>query len=102
MLKRSKQTEKILNNKTVHIEIPGQIHKKLRALLFLNEISMQKFFTLMAEKYVLNDYYLHEIVNERVEEIKNNTLNKLRNIEEKDLYNAIEENSPFRDKKQDS
>ena len=99
MKKSSKQVQKILNNKTVHIEMPGQIHKKLRALLFLNEISMQKFFNLMAEKYVLDDNYLHDIVNKRVDEIKENKLDKLRNIEEKDLYDAIEKNSPFNDNK---
>ena len=34
--------EKIINNKTVHLEIPGSIHRKLRAMLFLKEISMQE------------------------------------------------------------
>ena len=96
MRKNNKQVKKIVNNKTVHIELPGQIHKKLRALLFLNELSMQKFFPLMAEKYVLSDNYLHDLVDKRVDEIKENNLNKLRNINEKDLYDAIEENSPFK------
>jgi len=95
MIKNNKQIKKIINNKTVHIEIPGQIHKKLRALLFLNELSMQKFFTLMAEQYTLDDSYLHDLVNERVNEIKEEKLNKLRNIEKKDLYDAIEKNSPI-------
>lgn len=97
MIKNSKQVQKIVNNKTVHVELPGQIHKKLRALLFLNEISMQKFFTLMAEKYVLQDNYVHNIVNERVKEIKENKLDKMRNVSKKDLYDAIEKNSPFKD-----
>ena len=95
--KTKKQIKKVINNKTVHIEIPGSIHKKLRALLFLNEISMQKFFCLMAEKYVEQDNHIHQLVDERVNEIKNNKLSKLRDIEEKDLYNVIEENSPFRE-----
>ena len=95
MIKNNKQIKKIINNKTVHIEIPGQIHKKLRTLLFLNELSMQKFFTLMAEQYTLEDSYLHNLVNERVNEIKEEKLNKLRNIEKKDLYDAIEKNSPI-------
>ena len=95
MTKNNKQIQKIINNKTVHIELPGQIHKKLRALLFLNELSMQKFFTLMAEQYTLNDSYIHKLVNERVDEIKEEKLNKLRNIEKKDLYDAIEKNSPI-------
>ena len=80
----------------MHVEIPGTIHRKLRALLFLNEISMQKFFILMSEKYVNGDSYIKALVDERVDEIKNNKLAQLRDIEEKDLYNVIEENSPFK------
>ena len=48
----SKQIKKIINNKTVHIELPGEVHKKLRAQLFVNEISMQQFFKLVSEKIV--------------------------------------------------
>ena len=95
MSKNDKQVKKILNNKTVHTEIPGTIHRKLRVLLFLNELSMQKFFVLMAEKYILGDNYLHELVEARVEEIKEDKLNKLKDVDEKDIYNAIEKNSPF-------
>lgn len=94
--KKNKQTIKIINNKTVHVEIPGTIHRKLRALLFLNEISMQKFFILMSEKFVNGDLHLKALVDERVDEIKNHKLSKLKDIDEKDLYNAIEENSPFK------
>lgn len=94
--KLDKQVKKILNNKTVHIEIPGEIHKKLRVKLFLDEISMQQFFRLVSEKYVNDDKNLKKLVCERVDEIKNNKLNKLREVNEKDLYNAIEENSPFK------
>jgi hypothetical protein len=94
--KSKRQIKKIVNNKTVHVEIPGSIHKKLRALLFLNEMSMQKFFCLMAEKYIEKDNHIHSLVDERVNEIKDNKLSKLRDIEEKDLYNVIEENSPFK------
>lgn len=94
--KKNKHVAKVVNNKTVHIEIPGKIHKKLRALLFLDEFALQKFVCLMAEKYVEGDAHIKSLVLERVDEIKNNKLEKLRNIEEKDLYNVIEENSPFK------
>ena len=50
----------------------------------------------MAEKYIEKDNHVHYLVDERVNEIKNNKLSKLRDIEEKDLYNVIEENSPFK------
>ena len=94
--KFNKQVKKILNNKTVHIELPGEIHKKLRVKLFLDEISMQQFFRLVSEKYINDDKNLKKMVCDRVDEIKNNKLNKLREVNEKDLYNAIEENSPFK------
>jgi hypothetical protein len=92
----NRQVLKVLNNKTVHIEIPGLIHKSLRAKLFLDELSMQKFFRLMAEKYINNDSYIKGLVELRVDEIKNKKLDKLKEISDKDLYNVIEQNSPFK------
>tara|TARA_B100001989_G_scaffold126722_1_gene89574 strand:- start:625 stop:921 length:297 start_codon:yes stop_codon:yes gene_type:complete len=87
---------KIVNNKTIHFELQGNIHRKLRALLFLKEISMQKFFRLMSEKLVDGDDYITSLVEQRVSEEKNNKLSKLKNINMKDLYDAIEENSPLK------
>ena len=97
MNKNKIKVEKIINNKTVHLEIPGSIHRKLRAMLFLKEISMQEFFRLSAEMVVLGDQYMIKAVEKRVDDIKNKKLSKIRNIEEKDLYDVIEQNSPFKD-----
>lgn len=91
----NKQVKKIINNKTVHIELPGEVHKRLRAQLFVNEISMQQFFKLISEKVVDNDQYILQLVEDRVDLIKENKLNKLREINPKDLYNVIEKNSPL-------
>lgn len=90
------KVEKIINNKTIHLEIPGSIHRKLRAMLFLKEISMQEFFRLSAEMIVLGDQHMINAVEKRVDDIKNKKLSKIRNIEEKDLYDVIEQNSPFK------
>lgn len=91
----NKQVKKIINNKTVHIELPGEVHKRLRAQLFVNEISMQQFFKLISEKIVDNDQYILQLVEDRVDLIKENKLDKLREINPKDLYNVIEKNSPL-------
>tara|TARA_B100000902_G_scaffold337412_1_gene338302 strand:+ start:337 stop:630 length:294 start_codon:yes stop_codon:yes gene_type:complete len=96
MNKNKLKVEKIINNKTVHLEIPGSIHRKLRAMLFLKEISMQEFFRLSAEMVVLGDQYMIKQIEKRVDDIKNKKLSKIRNIEEKDLYDVIEQNSPFK------
>ena len=92
----NKQIAKVVNNKTIHVELPGTVHRKLRASLFLKEISMQAFFRLVSEKVVNDDQYLNQLIEERVEEIKEQKLSKLRDIDEKDLYNVIEKNSPFK------
>ncbi len=92
----NKQVQKIVNNKTVHVEIPGEVHRKLRAKLFLDELSIQNFFRLMSEMYVNDDVYIKDLVSVRVDELKNKKLDKLREINKKDLYDAIEQNSPFK------
>ena len=89
---------KINLKKTIHTELPVNIHRKLRANLFLKEISIQEFFKLVSEAVVNDDYYINQMIEERVDNIKNKKLDKLRNINKKDLYNAIEENSPLKDK----
>lgn len=94
-MKSTNDSRKILNNKTIHVEIPGEIHRKLRALLFLKESSIQSFFRLMAESFVEGDEYINKKVEKRVNEIKENSLSITKSVNEKDLYNAIEKNSPI-------
>jgi len=96
MSKNSNQVKKIINNKTIHFVLPGEIHRKLRAMLFLKESSMQSFFKLMSEKFIEGDQYIINLLEKRVSDIKNKKINNLKEISEKDLYNVIEENSPFK------
>lgn len=95
MSKAKTDPQRLINNKTVHLEVPGEIHRKLRALLFLKESTIQGFFRLMAEKLVEGDQYINDLLAERVDEIKKNKITALKSVNEKDLYNAIEENSPI-------
>jgi hypothetical protein len=95
--KMTRQAKKAAGiNKSVHIEVHNSIHKKLRALLFLKEMSLQGFFRLMAESFVNGDDYIEKLVDQRVDDIQNKRLDQLRNVNKRELYNAIEENSPFK------
>ena len=47
--KLERQIAKVFNNKSLHIELTGLMHKRLRVMLFLHELTMQLFFRLMAE-----------------------------------------------------
>ena len=96
--KMTRQAKKAVGiNKSVHIEVHNSVHKKLRALLFLKEMSLQGFFRLMAESFVNGDDYIEKLVDQRVDDIQNKRLDQLRNVNKSELYNAIEENSPFKD-----
>ena len=95
--KMTRQAKKAAGiNKSVHVEIHNSIHKKLRALLFLKEMSLQAFFRLMSESFVNGDEHIGKLVDQRVDDIQNKRLDQLRNVNKSELYNAIEENSPFK------
>jgi hypothetical protein len=96
MSKKKSLASKVVNNKAVHVVIPGDIHRKLRAKLFLKESSIQNFFKLMAECLVNDDKHINALLEQRIRDIKDNKISKLKEINEKDLYNVIEENSPFK------
>ena len=98
MTTKKTDPQRLLNNKTVHLEVPGEVHRKLRALLFLRESTIQGFFRLMAEHFVNGDQYINKLLEERVQEIKSKQRSVVKEINEKDLYNAIEENSPLSNK----
>tara|TARA_B100000674_G_C37731484_1_gene864514 strand:- start:492 stop:803 length:312 start_codon:yes stop_codon:yes gene_type:complete len=90
------QAKKILNNKTVHFVLPGEIHRKMRAKLFLKESSIQNFFKVLSEKFIEDDPYIISILEKSVADIKENKIKKLKEVNEKDLYDAIESESPFK------
>lgn len=94
-MNNSEISEKILNKKTIHIELQGNVHRKFRALLFLKETNMQQFFRLMAEEFVNENPHLVKLVEEHVKNKKNKKVSELRSINQKELYDVIEENSPF-------
>jgi hypothetical protein len=96
MSKQKFQAKRILNNKTVHFVLPGEIHRKLRAKLFLKESSIQNFFKVISEKFLEGDPHIQSILEKSVLEIKTNKINKLKEVNEKDLYDAIESESPFK------
>lgn len=98
MTAKKTDPQRLLNNKTVHLEVPGEVHRKLRALLFLRESTIQGFFRLMAEHFVNGDQYINKLLEERVQEIKSKQRSVVKEINEKDLYDAIEENSPLSNK----
>jgi hypothetical protein len=95
--KHSNQVKKVSTNKSVHFDLNNDVHRKLRALMFLREFSLQGFFRLMAESFVNNNPYLSNLIDDRIRDIKNNKINHMKNVNKKELYDVIEQNSPFKE-----
>jgi len=83
----------LVENKCVHLTIEGYTYRKLRALLFLKDANIQTFMRMIVEKFVNGDEYIEKLIEERVKDIKQQKFNALKDLKEKDIYNAIEENS---------
>jgi hypothetical protein len=81
--------------KSVHVNIGKDIHRKFRSQLFLQDITMQQFLENCIELFVNENARMNKIINDLKKELKEKELNKLRGIDKKDLYDVIEENSPF-------
>ena len=56
---------------------------------------MQQFLENCIELFVNENTRMNKITNDLKKELKEKELNKLRGIDKKELYDVIEENSPF-------
>ena len=85
----------IARKKSIHVNIAKTHHRSFRSKLFLNELTMQQFLEFCVEKFINDDSRMVKIVEELKKDLREKELNKLRGIDEKELYDVIEENSPF-------
>jgi hypothetical protein len=52
----------------------------------------------MVEQFVNGDEHISKLLEERVNEIKDKKISIVKDVNKKDLYDAIEENSPLSNK----
>lgn len=86
----------LLQKKTVHVTLNEDLHKSLRANLFLDGITINQFFEKIAFFYVNNNENIKTLLPEIKKGIKEEKLDKLRNINKKDIYEQIENLSPIK------
>lgn len=87
--------EYISKKKSIHINIDKSQHRMFRSKLFLNELTMQQFISMIISKFNVDDPSILKLVNELRIELKEKEISKLKGIDEKDLYDAIEKYSPL-------
>jgi hypothetical protein len=90
-----KEVEYISKKKSIHINIEKSQHRMFRSKLFLNELTMQQFISMIISKFNVDDPSILKMIKELKEDLKEKEINKLKGIDEKDLYDAIEKYSPL-------
>jgi len=86
----------LLKKKCVHVALNEDLHKNLRVNLFLDGITINEFFEKIALLYVNDNQNIKCLIPSIKKEIKEQKLDKLRNINKKDIYEQIENLSPIK------
>jgi len=90
-----KEVEYISKKKSIHVNIDKSQHRMFRSKLFLNELTMQQFISMIITKFNVDDPSILKMVIELKDDLKEKEISKLKGIDEKDLYDAIEKYSPI-------
>ena len=85
----------ISKKKSLHVNLDKKHHRIFRSKLFLHGLTMQQFLEFFVVKFNNEDNRLDKLLDELKDEVKEKEINKLKGIEKKDLYDAIEKYSPF-------
>ena len=87
--------EYISKKKSIHVNIDKSQHRMFRSKLFLNELTMQQFISMIITKFNVDDPSILKMVIELKDDLKEKEISKIKGIDEKDLYDAIEKYSPI-------
>lgn len=85
----------ILKKKSVHVNLDKIQHGIFRSKLFLHGLTMQQYIEMMILHFNLETPSVIKIVEKEKIRIKEKEIEKLRGINKKDLYDAIEKYSPI-------
>ena len=84
----------ILKKKSVHVNLDKVQHGIFRSKLFLHGLTMQQYIEMMILHFNIETPSVIKLVEKEKVKIKEKELEKLRGINKKDLYDAIEKYSP--------
>ena len=85
----------ISKKKSLHVNLDKSHHRIFRSKLFLHELTMQQFLEFFIVKFNNEDPTIEKMIEELKAEVKEEKINKLKGIDKKDLYDAIEKYSPL-------
>ena len=82
--------------KDIHIYLDKNIHKILKLELYSHDVSIQEFFGIVSNLLCSRDERIIHIVDEYKDKRTEENISNLDNLKMKDIYDAIEKNSPFK------
>ena len=88
-----------MNRKSVHINLNESVHSELRILAFKNKLSMQEIISYLVTSLVDKDSYLESLIEKMKSEKISKELKKITNVESIDIFDAIDQDSPWGSKK---
>lgn len=92
----------IVQKKSVHVDIPKSTHLNLRIeLLKRDDLSIQAVFSEVAERIVLGDPYMLDLLEELKQRQRNKKIAKLSDTDTESLFNILERESPLSRERQE-
>ena len=92
-----KHFKMIPDKKSIHIKLLSDTHAAFRIKLFEKKLSMQEVFEECAHRIVTNDPLFVELLGEIIVNKKERQLKQLYSSDADTIYDAIGDDSPFKD-----
>ena len=91
----------IARKKSVHVNLMESEHRILKGKLHMLGLTMQDYFSFLCRRFNNDDPVILEMIEEYKIEKRDQELEELRAINKKELYDAIERQSPLSNKEKD-
>lgn len=87
-----------MNRKSVHINLIESVHSEFRIIAFKSKLSMQEIISGLVTSLVDEDPYLQNLVEKMKDEKRTKQLRKITNVESTDIFDQINDQSPWKKK----
>ena len=84
-----------VTRKSVHINLPTEVHANLRILAFKSKLSMQEIFEDLAIRLVEGDTHMHKALSSLALGKQAKVLRDLSSPDRETIFDAIEKNDPL-------
>jgi len=81
--------------KSLHINLPIEIHTNLKIVAFKAKLSMQEIFEELATQLIEDDPHMRRILENLSHQKRNRVLKELSSPDKETIFDVIEQNNPL-------